>query len=170
MEIKINSVIEKHKQPVILEEYIEGREFNIGILEGDCLINLPISEIDFSEMPNIYRKIVGFNAKWNSEHECYHKSVPICPANINKDLEKKMYQIAKQCFSILECSGYARIDIRVDKMGEIYVLEVNPNPDLSVDAGFFRAAKMQGYTYSDILEIILKSAFNKTKTLKGKRN
>lgn len=163
---KINNVIKKHKQPVIIEEYIEGREFNVGLIEDDGLINLPISEIDFSNLPPNYHKIVDFNAKWNYKHECYQKTVPICPAKIDKELEERLYEIARKCFNVLEINGYARVDIRVDKNNEIYVLEVNPNPDLSIDAGFFRAAKAKGYTYGDLLETIVKNAINRTKTLK----
>lgn len=159
---KINFILNNFKQPAIIEEFIDGRELNVSIIESDDLIVLPISEIDFSDMPENFNKIVGFNAKWNSEHQCYKKTIPICPAKLTKEIEKKVKETAINCFKLLQCSGYARVDIRLNESGEIFVLELNPNPDLSLDAGFFRAAKMYGYSYSDVLEIIVKNALNRT--------
>lgn len=158
---KIRFVIKKYKQPVIVEEYIEGREFNVAILEEKSFIDLPISEIDFSSMPNNYKKIVGFNAKWNVNHICYKTTVPICPAKLDIATEKKIKQIAMQSFTLMECSGYARVDFRMDNDGNLYVLEVNPNPDLSIDAGFYRACKIAGLSYDEMLNILIKNALIK---------
>ncbi|HPN38192.1 MAG TPA: ATP-grasp domain-containing protein [Melioribacteraceae bacterium] len=158
---KISELHNRFKQPVIIEEFIDGREINVSLLEIDEIVVLPISEIDFSNMPSNYNKIVGFNAKWNSEHECYKKTIPVCPANLIPEIEVKAKEIAIKCFSVLNCRGYARVDMRIDKNGNIFVLEVNPNPDLSIDAGFFRAAKVHGYSYNKLLEIIVKNAKTK---------
>ncbi len=159
---KIRQVIKKYKQPAIVEEYIEGREFNVAILEGESFIDLPISEIDFSTMPKNYKKIVGFNAKWSVNHICYKTTIPICPANIDLKTEEKIKHIAKESFIAMECNGYARVDFRMDNSGNLYVLEVNPNPDLSIDAGLYRACKIAGFSYSEMLNILIKNALIKS--------
>ena len=118
-------------------------------------IALPISEIDFSQMPEHLFNIVSYQAKWDPNHEAYHKTIPSCPANLPIEVEMKAKDIAVASFKAMECRDYCRVDMRLTKDNELYVLEVNPNPDLTEGAGFMRSAEAAGYTFDQILEKII---------------
>ena len=143
------------KQPIMIEEYIEGREINVAILGNKEPTLLSISEIDFNQLPAHFPKIVTYKAKWYKESVEYKGTVPVCPANIDKKIEENLKSIALDVYSLFDCSGYARVDFRLDTNNTPYVLEINPNPDISEDAGFFRAAKNFGYSYTGMLKKIV---------------
>ncbi len=152
---RINYVHESFQQPALIEEYIEGRELNVAIFGNSDPIALPISEIDFSQMPEHLFNIVSYQAKWDPNHEAYHKTIPSCPANLPIEVEMKAKDIAVASFKAMECRDYCRVDMRLTKDNELYVLEVNPNPDLTEGAGFMRSAEAAGYTFDQILEKII---------------
>ena len=152
---QIKFVYDLVKQPVLLEEYIEGREINIAILGNREPTTLPISEIDFTLLPDNLPKIVTYNAKWLTDSVEYKGTNAVCPANITKKIEGDLKDIALNVYSLFDCSGYARVDFRLDSNNIPYILEVNPNPDISEDAGFYRAAKAYGYSYSGMLKKIV---------------
>ncbi|MFH0736846.1 MAG: ATP-grasp domain-containing protein [bacterium] len=158
---RIEYVLTKHKQPALIEQYIEGRELNLAVIGTKNPRVLPISEIDFSEMPNTSHNIVSFQAKWDPQHESYKKTIPICPANLSKDIEKTAKEMAIASFKAVNCRDYARVDMRLSKDNKLYVLEVNPNPDLSEDAGFARSAKAAGISYKKICRLIVESAITR---------
>ena len=152
-------------QPALIEEFIEGREFNVSVM-GDLKPKvLPISEIDFSKMPDHLHNIVSYQAKWDPQHESYHKTIPICPAKISKNLEEKLKRTAITAFKIMGARDYARVDMRVSPEEEVFVLEVNPNPDLTEGAGFMRSAHASGLSYGMALKKIVSLAYER-----GKRN
>ena len=149
-----------YKQDIIAEEYIDGRELNVSIL-GKTI--LPISEIDFTGLPENFPKIVTYDGKWIAESVYYEHTKPKCPAELDKKLKKKVTSIALEAFNALSCRDYARVDIRVDRSGKPYVIEVNPNPDISEDSGFARAAAAKGINYSELLNTIVNFAINRRK-------
>jgi len=151
---------ETYKQEIIAEEYIDGRELNVAILGNSVL---PISEIDFTGLPENFPKIVTYDGKWIAESVYYANTKPKCPAELDKKLKKKVIAIALEAFNALSSRDYARIDIRVDKSGKLYVIEVNPNPDISEDSGFARAAAAKGINYPDMLYTIANFAINRKK-------
>jgi D-alanine-D-alanine ligase len=151
---------ETYKQDLIAEEYIDGRELNVAILGNTVL---PISEIDFTGLPENFPKIVTYDGKWIAESIYYANTKPKCPAELDKKLKKKVTALALEAFNALSCRDYARIDIRVDKSGKPYVIEVNPNPDISEDSGFARAASAKGINYTELLFIIANFAINRRK-------
>ncbi len=152
---RINYVHKSFQQPSLVEEYIDGRELNVAIFGNDNPIALPISEIDFSQMPAHLFDIVSYQAKWDPNHEAYHKTIPSCPANLPIEVEMQAKRIAIESFKAMECRDYCRVDMRLTKNSELYVLEVNPNPDLTEGAGFMRSAEAAGYTFDQILEKII---------------
>jgi D-alanine-D-alanine ligase len=153
-------LFETYKQEIIAEEFIDGRELNIAIL-GDVV--LPVSEIDFTGLPENLPKIVTYDGKWIAESVYYANTKPKCPAELDTKLKKKLTAIALEAFHALSCRDYARIDIRVDKSGKPYVIEVNPNPDISEDSGFARAAAAKGITYTELLTTIANFAIKRRK-------
>jgi D-alanine-D-alanine ligase len=140
-----------YKQDILIEEYIDGRELNAAILGGTVL---PISEIVFKGLPEGLPKIVTYDGKWMEDSIYYDNTKPVCPTKLNKRTRKKVEDTALLAFEALNCRDYARVDIRLDKLGKPYVIEVNPNPDVSTDSGFARAAAAAGMSYSDLLSRI----------------
>ena len=139
---------ETYRQDVLIEEYIDGRELNVAILGNSVL---PISEIAFNGLPDGLPKIVTYEGKWIAESVYYENTKPICPAKLNKKIKSKVEETALLAFQALNCRDYARVDIRLDKNGKPFVIEVNPNPDISFDSGFARAAAAAGMSHTDLL-------------------
>lgn len=136
------------QQDILAEEYITGREFNVAVLDG---VALPLSEISFEGLNEALPKIVTYEGKWIAESEYYHHTTPVCPAQVTPELEQAIKQTALQAYTVMECRDYARVDIRLSDDGTPYVIEVNPNPDISRDSGFARAAKAAGMDYGEFL-------------------
>jgi len=162
---RINYVLEYYEQPALVEEFIAGRELNLAILGDEKPKALPISEIDFSTMPEHLYNIVSYEAKWEPHDEAYHKTIPICPAVLPKTIENKAKEIAVKAFKTMQCRDYARVDMRLSENNELFVLEVNPNPDLTEGAGFMRSMDAAGYTYAKALKKIIDLAYKR-----GRRN
>ena len=119
---------------------------------------LAISEINFSGLPDDEPRIVSYRAKWDEDSLVFNSTVPICPAPVSKRIENRIRNIAIRSYRCTGCRDYARIDMRSDARGSIYVLEVNPNPDISPKAGFARAARAAGYSYSEMILRISEAA------------
>ena len=164
---RIEHVLKQFLQPALVEEFIEGRELNVAVMGDRRLRVLPISEIDFSSMPDHLHNIVSYQAKWDPHHESYHKTIPICPAPLSKEIEKKAKEIAFKAFKVMGCRDYARVDMRLAKNNKLYVLEVNPNPDITEGAGFMRSAEHAGLTYAQTLKRIVKYALGRRNLLKS---
>ncbi|MEW6651844.1 MAG: ATP-grasp domain-containing protein [Bacteroidota bacterium] len=159
---RVEYVLHSFNQPALVEEFIVGRELNVAVFGDKELHVLPISEIDFSAMPNYLHPIVSFQAKWDPLHEAYHKTVPICPAPLTKKIRTEAENMALLCFRAVGVRDYARIDMRLSKNdNKLYVLEVNPNPDLQEGAGFMRSAKYAGYSYRKMLKMIIDLAYQR---------
>jgi len=156
---QIQYVIEQYQQPALVEEFIDGRELNVGMMETNGKVGvLPVSEIDYSEFPEGVPKICGYEAKWMTESPEYKKSKPVCPAPLEWAMKKRVEYIALKVFKLFGCRDYARVDLRVDRDGKIYVLEVNPNPDISPQSGMNRALTVQGTTYTEFVKNLLERA------------
>ena len=140
-----------YHQGALVEEYLDGREFNVSILGGETPEVLAVSEIDFAGMPEGVPKIVCYRAKWDEESPMYKGTVPVCPADIPRRFENRIREVALRSFQALGCRDYARVDLRTDAQGNLSVLEVNPNPDIGPKAGYARAARAAGYSYADMV-------------------
>ncbi|MBM4306578.1 MAG: ATP-grasp domain-containing protein [Deltaproteobacteria bacterium] len=159
---QIRYVIEKYQQPALVEEYIEGRELNVGLMETNGKVStLPISEIDYSEFPEGIPRICGYEAKWMQESIEYQKSKPVCPAPLEWVVQKRVEHLAIKVFKLFGCRDYARVDMRIDRGGKIYILEVNPNPDISPPSGMARAIRVQGMTYSEFIGKVIDKALQR---------
>jgi D-alanine-D-alanine ligase len=148
---QVTMIVETYHQPAIVEEFLEGREYNIAVA-GPRPVALPISEIDFSAMPAGKPRFVSYDAKWVPESVEYRATVPVCPAKIAGPSAARLRSLAIRAFRVAGCRDVARVDIRTDAAGKPFILEINPNPDLSPDAGLARAARAQGWTWEGIVE------------------
>lgn len=156
---RVEFITKRYSQPAIVEEYIDGREFNIAVLgNGADKKALPPSEILFVDFPEGKPKICCYEAKWVEESPFFRKTVPSCPADVPEALRGELQAIALKAYGIIGCRDYARVDMRLGRDGKIKVLEVNPNPDISSDAGFARAAKASGLEYPDLVAAIVGAA------------
>ncbi|MBK9098678.1 MAG: ATP-grasp domain-containing protein [bacterium] len=153
-------LVETYNQDIILEEYIQGRELNVAILGGRVL---PISEINFEGLPEEFPNIVTYDGKWTEGSVYYNHTKPVCPAELPERLRKKIYMTALASYDAMNCRDYARVDIRLSNNDEPYVIEVNPNPDISSDSGFARAAAADGISYDDLLYTIASFALIRKK-------
>ncbi len=138
--------------PLLVEEYIEGREFNIALFGFPRARVLPVAEIDFSAFPADLFRIVGYRAKWDESSFEYQHSPRCFPDVIPGDTTfESMRKIARQCFNLFGLRDYGRVDMRLAVDGRIHVLEVNANPCLSPDAGFAAAARRKGISYDELV-------------------
>ena len=141
---RIEYVFNSFKQPALVEEFIVGRELNAAVIGDKNPVVLPISEIDFSRMPDNLHPIVSYQAKWDPMHEAYHKTIPICPAILPDETREEAERMALECVRAVGTRDYSRVDMRLSKEDNLlYVLEVNPNPDLTPGAGFLRSANIR---------------------------
>lgn len=155
---QIEYLFSEYKTDVLAEEYIDGRELNAAILGGKIL---PLSEIKFDGLPNDLPKIVTYEGKWIADSVYYKNTIPKCPANLSPELKVVVEETALKAYNALECRDYARVDIRVNKDGVPFVIEINPNPDISTDSGFARAAAASGLSYPELLLSISRFAFER---------
>jgi len=159
---RVRYIIEQFDQPALVEEYIDGRELNVAILGNRKPLVLPISEIDMSTLPKQYQRIITYNAKWVKGTDEYEHTKGVCPALLPPALEARIKEMALQAYQQIGCRDYARIDFRLSKDHKPYILEVNPNPDISDDAGFARSARSYGFTFPDLIARIVECALERT--------
>jgi D-alanine-D-alanine ligase len=145
---------------VLVQEYVAGREFNVGFVGNDAL---PIAELCFDNMPEGSWPILTYAAKWDVGSPEDLGSIPVCPAELTPEAQKRVIAVARDAWqSLCGAEGYGRVDLRVDASGQPYVLEVNPNPDISDSAGLSRMAKAQGWEYDDLICRIVDEALSRT--------
>ncbi len=161
LENQIAYIHSVYKQDALVEEYLDGREFNVSIMGDREPEVLAISEIDFAGLPEGEPKIVSYRAKWDEDSPLFSGTVPICPAELPKRYETRVKDIALRAYKSVGCRDYGRIDMRSDARGNVYVLEVNPNPDISPQAGFARAARVAGYSYAEMVVRITQFALER---------
>ncbi len=142
---------------VLVEEFVDGREFNVSILGNDPPKALPVSEIDFGLLDKDTPKITSYEAKWIEENPLYKKTPSVCPAKIDPAAEARLRETALDVYSSLLGKDYGRVDMRMDSEGAVYVLEYNPNPCISPDAGFAKALAAAGMSYNDFVAAMLAS-------------
>ncbi len=157
MRDKVRELTEKYNQPVIAEEFIDGRELQVTILEknGRPWV-LPAAEIFFDKP----RAVLSYEMKWVEKSPEYNQA-RMEPARLDQRLETKIEKIAKKCYLKLGGRDYPRLDLRV-RGGEIFVLEINNNPgvDWDIDAGMGISARLAGFkTYGELLTHIVENAY-----------
>ncbi|HBJ81729.1 MULTISPECIES: D-alanine--D-alanine ligase family protein [Pseudothermotoga] len=138
-------------QPALIEQFVDGREFSVGIVAGEIL---PILEIDFSTLPDGLERFYSYRVK----HYYGEQTRYICPAQIDTGLKDRISEYALTAFKALRLRNYARMDLRV-KDGQIYFLEVNSLPMLTPGySDIVKMAEAAGYTYEDLIMKIFMDA------------
>ena len=141
----------------LVEEFLNGREFNTVVMGNKRLTVPAVSEIDYTLPPDKPR-ILTFASKWDENSLYYANTKVQCPAHITAQEYARIARLAKAAFRIIGCRGYARTDIREGQPGDFYILEVNPNPDITPGSGAPRQAEAAGQSYSQFIDKILRMA------------
>jgi D-alanine-D-alanine ligase len=147
--------------PILVEEFIEGREFHVAILGNDPPVMLPPVEYDFSELPPDQPTVISFAAKWDPLAEVFHRVAAQCPADMSKRLSRRIEEVALLAYRVSGCRDYARLDLRVSADNHVHVLEVNPNPDLTEGVSFMHSAEEAGLSFSRTLRSITEMALSR---------
>ncbi len=158
----IKKIRENYSQAAIVEDFLDGREFTVSVIGYKEPIILPIVEIKFEHLPSDIHPMDSYEAKWVYDNpEAKHDPL-VCPAEIDKELEEMIKEIALKTFEVLDCKDWARIDIRLDKKGIPNVLEVNALPGFIKDprenSRLPRAAYAKGWSYEKLIGEVIKSA------------
>jgi D-alanine-D-alanine ligase len=154
---RVVAIHEKVKDSALVEEYIEGREFYVGVIGNKKPIALPPIEMDFSGLPKGYPAILGRRAKWvkrSREYKGTHAKI----AEIPDDLKSRLQRVSVDAYRALRVRDYGRIDIRMSNSGEIYVIEVNASCYLEQSAELATAAKAAGISFNDLVNAIARLA------------
>jgi D-alanine-D-alanine ligase len=160
LERRVTFVLSRYRQAALVERYIEGREIYVSMLgdpsaDGEPQV-FPFYEIDFADMPAGRPKIVSFEGKWVEDSDEYRGTKPIPCRPLGPELEARVRGVALAAFAAMELRDYGRVDIRLAEAGPDagtpYVIDINPNCDLSDQAGgFSKAARAAGLGYDEVI-------------------
>ncbi|MBC7840199.1 MAG: ATP-grasp domain-containing protein [Nitrospiraceae bacterium] len=139
----------------LVERYIEGREFYVGVMGNGHVHVLPVWELMMDRLPEDARRIATERVKWNRTYQAKYGIRSEEARNLPDGKAEKIQHLAKRVYRALGLSGYARIDVRMDAAGGVYVLEANPNPQIAHDEDFSDSAEKDGYPYTDLLQELL---------------
>ena len=137
------------------EQFIEGREFYVGVLGNNRLESFPIWEIQFRNLPEGAQAIATSKIKWDLDYREKLGVTTAAAQNLPPGFEQLMSKLCKRIYSILGLCGYARMDFRLSADGKIYLIEPNPNPDLGRLEDFAESAKAAGVSYEDLIQRVL---------------
>ncbi len=160
LRLQLAVVHEEFGVPILLEEFIAGTELHVSVLGNDPPHVLPMIAWDFSEVPEEYPPIISFAAKWDPLHEVYHRVHSVCPAELPTRVRHRVERVALAAYRLTGCRDYARLDVRL-RGNRPYVLEVNPNPDLTEGVSFMESAEIAGYSFGATLRAIVQLALER---------
>jgi D-alanine-D-alanine ligase len=145
------------------ERYIEGREFNVALIEKEGEPHaLPIGEMMFEHWDENRPRIIGYAAKWDEAAADYRDTTRVFHwRERDPGLNRTLEDLSKQCWGLFGLAGYARVDFRVDAEGQPFILEINPNPCLEPNAGVAAACEQAGIPYAALIDDIVRAALNR---------
>jgi D-alanine-D-alanine ligase len=160
---RVHFVHEKLNQVAIVEEYIEGREFYVGLIGNEKIEVLPLIELDFANMPESRGRIYSYRAKWDAKYRKEKGIKSIFPKDLSDEVINRVHLTCKIAYRSLSFRDYGRLDIRLTHDNEVYVLEANPNPYLAKGEDLADAAEKSGIPYNDFIEKVLQLAWERYK-------
>jgi D-alanine-D-alanine ligase len=144
--------------PVLIEEYIEGREMYVSVIGNDKPEALPVVELDLSKLPDGTPRIAAAEVKWGKGTKAYRDTKSAVATDLSEETTLALQQTAVAAYQALELRDYGRVDMRLQPDGRVHVIEVNPNPWLSSKAEFAMAARKAGRNYPQLIEEIVELA------------
>lgn len=154
---RISFILDKYSQPALVEDFIDGREFHVSVWGNETLKVLPAAEMDFSSFGNMKDRLCTYEAKFIPGSTHYEKIETLLPAPLTNNEKKAMEDVCAMAYKAIGCRDYARMDIRL-RDNVFYVLDVNPNADISSDASMACAAEADGISYAEMGSLIVKMA------------
>lgn len=139
----------------LIERYIEGREFYVGVIGNGHLEALPVWELILDKLPDDARRIATERVKWSRKYQLKYGIVSQEAKQLSAGKSEEIQHLAKRVYRVLGLNGYARIDMRMDSEGQLYVLEANPNPQIAYREDFADSAEHAGYQYQELLQEIV---------------
>ena len=152
---RIQFVHEQVKSDALIEEYIEGRELYVAVLGNDRLTRLPVWEMVFGTLGDSAAAIATRKVKWDKLYQQKHGITTHAALDLSPTIVARLDKLSRRIYRALGMSGYARMDFRVTPAGEVYVLEANPNPNLSEDEDFSQSALAADIAYAEMLDRIM---------------
>jgi D-alanine-D-alanine ligase len=157
----VHAVVSTLRQPCLVEQFIDGREFNVALLGHPTPRVLPLSEIDFAGLPHDAPRIVSYEAKWSSGSVDDLGTVPMLHPTLQNGVAARVRRAAAEAFRAVGVRDYGRVDVRLASNGVPYVIDVNPNCDLSPNAGMSRAAAAVGIEYGAFVGLLVRYALRR---------
>lgn len=154
LEQQVNRISRLFRGCALVEQFLDGREFNATVMGNKELVVLPIAELTYS-LPEGLPRLLTFSGKWIPQDPYYRGTKAVCPARLDEGLRNEICNTALAAYRCLKCRGYARVDMRLDSDGRPRVLEVNPNPDITPGYGVARQARAAGMTYTQFIEKVV---------------
>lgn len=161
LRLKVREILQQFNQPALVQRFLPGREFNVGIVGGNRMRVLPLAEVCYNDLPPEIPPIMSYAAKWIETAPEYARISVVCPAEVEPDLAEHIGQVALQAFRAVGGWGYGRVDVRLDELGGPCVLDVNCNACLDEGMGLARSAEKAGLSYADLLQIIVRAALER---------
>jgi len=163
LKARVREIQSLYKEPVIIEQFLGGREFTVGVLGNPPNLEiLPIVEIDHSQLPPGANPVYSYEAKWIWDQPDKPLEIFRCPAQLDMDLKSRIEDIVRRTISVLRIKDWSRIDIRLDERGEPNILEINPLPGIlpnpEENSCLPKAARTAGYTYSALIHRVVDEA------------
>ena len=161
---QLKIIVEKFRRPALIEEYIEGNEFDVCLIGNENEVEvLPLIRSVFHKMPKDYWHIYSSDL-WDNKNKQVLDSIKVeRPARVDAKLEKLISEMSLDVYNIFDCHDYAKIEVRVDKEGNPFLIELNPNPSINQEDFIAIAAKLAGYSYDELLEEVLWMAVQRYK-------
>jgi D-alanine-D-alanine ligase len=160
--VRLDEIHSEYGHPVLIEQFIEGREFYTGVLGNTQAEALPIVELDFSGFPEGMARIASWEAKWGDAGDAsgpeFEGTKAVIAKDLGEELENRIREVCVDAFKALQLRDYGRVDLRMTEGGEIYILEVNPNCYLEQASEFAMAAAHAGLDYSALINRIIELA------------
>jgi len=154
---RIDYIMETFNQPVLVEEFIDGREFHVTVVGNGELEIFPVAEMDFSTIADIKKRLCTYESKFDPLSEQYQSIKLRLPALLTQKEELDLRKTAVQAYRAIDCRDYARLDIRLQN-SVFYILDVNPNADISPDTSSALAAEASGMSYGQLASSLIKLA------------
>jgi len=143
---RVPFILEAYRQPALVEDFIDGREFHVSVWGNEELTVLPAAEMDFAFFKDVKDRLCGHEAKFIPGSEAYEKIETRLPAPLAPEEQTALENVCRAAYRAIGCRDYARMDVRL-RNGVFYILDVNPNADISHDASMACAAEVAGISY-----------------------
>ncbi|MGQ9655730.1 MAG: D-alanine--D-alanine ligase family protein, partial [Thermodesulfobacteriota bacterium] len=154
---QVGRLLDTFGQPAVVEEFIDGREFHVSLIGNGMVKSLPPAEMDFTAFEEMRDRLCTYDSKFTPGSRHYNEIQLRLPPKLTEEESRRLTRIASAAYKAIGCRDYGRVDVRL-RDGLFYVLDVNPNPDISSDTSLAAAAEAAGYSYGGILSRLVQLA------------